>query len=122
MWAVKHFRHYLYGHCCHVFTDHEPLKSLLNTPHPSGKLAQWGLAVDLIIHYCPGKSNISADSLFRFPVDHPLMSKDSYVEDGDENSLVTTVVGHGNANKRKTSEPSTVVLVKLVEEEDSCHI
>ena len=57
VWAVKHFRHYLYGHCCHVFTDHEPLKSLLNTPHPSGKLARWGLAlqnVDLIIHYHPG--------------------------------------------------------------------
>ena len=24
--------------------DHEALKSLLNTPHPSGKLAHWGLA------------------------------------------------------------------------------
>ena len=40
VWAVKHFRHYLYGHRCHVFSDHEPLKSLLNTPHPSGKLAR----------------------------------------------------------------------------------
>ena len=50
------------------------------------------------------------------------MSKDSCVEDGDENSLVVAVVGHDNANKRKTSEPSTVVLVKPVEEEDSCHI
>ena len=26
--CVKHFWHYLYGHHCHVFTDHEPLKSL----------------------------------------------------------------------------------------------
>ena len=30
--AVKHYRHYLYGHGCIVFTDHEALKSLLNTP------------------------------------------------------------------------------------------
>ena len=29
----------IYGHRCHNFSDHEPLKSLLNTPHPSGKLA-----------------------------------------------------------------------------------
>ena len=45
MWAMKHFRHYLYGHKCEVFTDHEALKSLMNTPHPSGKLARWGLTL-----------------------------------------------------------------------------
>lgn len=32
VWAVKHFRHYLYGHHCTVLTDHKALKSLLNTP------------------------------------------------------------------------------------------
>ena len=36
VWAVKHFCHYLYGHKCHVYT---------NTPHQSGKLARWGLAL-----------------------------------------------------------------------------
>ena len=41
VWAVKHFRHYLYGHKCYVYTDHEALKALINTPHPSGKLARW---------------------------------------------------------------------------------
>ena len=44
MWATKHFRVYLYGHACDVYTDHEALQALLNTPHPSGKLAHWGLA------------------------------------------------------------------------------
>ena len=39
VWSVKHFTHYLYGHSCTVYTDHEALKSLLHTPHPSGKLA-----------------------------------------------------------------------------------
>ena len=29
VWAVKHFRHYLYGHRCTVLTDHEALKFLL---------------------------------------------------------------------------------------------
>jgi len=41
---------------------------LLNTPHPSGKLARWGLALqelDLSIQYRPGKLNQLADSLFR---------------------------------------------------------
>ena len=70
VWAVRHFRQYLYGHCCHVFTDHEALKSLLNSPHPSGKLARWGLAIqelDLHIHYKPGRKNEKADALSRSP-------------------------------------------------------
>ena len=71
VWAVKHFRPYLYGHKCHVVTDHEALKSLLNTPHPSGKLARWGLAIqelDLQIHYRPRRVNQAADTLSRFPL------------------------------------------------------
>ena len=71
MWSVKHFHHHLYSHRCVVYTDHEPFKSLLNTPHPSGKLARWGLAlqeVDLVLQYRPGKTNVAADSLSRFPI------------------------------------------------------
>ena len=70
VWAVKHFRHYLYGQRCDVCTDHEALKSLLNTPHPSGKLARRGLAlqeVNLHVHYRPGQKNTNADALSRSP-------------------------------------------------------
>ena len=52
--------------------DHKALKSLMNTPHPSGKLARWGLAlqkVDLHIHYRPGKKNANADALSRCRVE-----------------------------------------------------
>lgn len=69
--VVKHFRHYIYGHHCTEFTDHEVLKSLLNTPQPSGKLARWEMALqefDLTIEYCPGKGNTKADALSRYPV------------------------------------------------------
>ena len=71
VWAVKHFRCYLYGHHCTVLTDHEALKSLLRTPHPSGKLARWGMALqelDLTIEYRPGSRNQKADALSRYPV------------------------------------------------------
>lgn len=60
-----------------TYTDHEALKSLMNTPHPSGKLARWGLAlqeVDLHIHYRPGRKNANADALSRChtePQNHP---------------------------------------------------
>ena len=49
VWAIKHFRHY--GHPCTVYTDHEALRSLLNTPHPSGKLARWGMALQKLLLY-----------------------------------------------------------------------
>ena len=45
VWIIKHFRTYLYGHPCDVITDHKALQALLNIPHPSGKLARWGLAL-----------------------------------------------------------------------------
>ena len=68
VWAA---RPYLYGHHCTVFTDHEALKSLLNTPQPSGKLARWGMALqelDLKIEHRSGKHNANADALSRYPL------------------------------------------------------
>ena len=87
VWAVRHFRHYLFGQRCNVFTDHEALKALLNTPHPSGKLARWGLSLqelDLHIHYCPGSKNSHADALSRYPTE-------SSDQQGDEVSRVATL-------------------------------
>ena len=71
VWVAKHFRPYLYGHKSTVYTDNEALKSLLNTPQPSGKLARWGMALqelDLTIQHRSGKSNNNADALSRFPL------------------------------------------------------
>ena len=45
VWAIKHFRPYIYGLHYIVFTDHVALKALLNTSQPSGKLARWGMAI-----------------------------------------------------------------------------
>ena len=44
-WAIRHFCHYSYGHSCTVYTYHQALKSLLNTPQPSGKLAHWAIKI-----------------------------------------------------------------------------
>ena len=88
VWACKHFRQYLYGHHCQVITDHEALKALLNTPHPSGKLARWGLTLqelDLTIHYRPGRKNEKADALSRNPVGHG-------VEDHSDDARVVAAV------------------------------
>ncbi len=53
------------------YTDHPPLKALLKSPHPSGKLARWAQVIselDLDIRYKPGMQNANADTLSRAPV------------------------------------------------------
>ena len=45
VWAVWYFRPYLLGYHTIVYTDHFACLSLLNTPHPSGKLARWALTI-----------------------------------------------------------------------------
>ena len=81
VWSLRHFRAYLYGHKCIVYTDHSPVKSLLKTKHPYGKLARWREVVsefDLEVKYHPGHKNANADALSRSPVSQ------SELEDDDE--------------------------------------
>ena len=75
-YPANHFRAYLYGHKCIVYTDHAPLRSMLRAQHPSGKLARWSQSLcefDLELRYRPGRVNFNADALSRAPVDksHP---------------------------------------------------
>ena len=57
------------------FTDHKPLKSLLNTPQPPRKLATRRLIldIDLKIKYRPGRKDNNVDALFRYSEDLPSM-------------------------------------------------
>lgn len=37
VWAITHFRAYLYGHDVVIFTDHSAVRAVLEMPNPSGK-------------------------------------------------------------------------------------
>ena len=68
-------------------TDHEALKSLLNTPHRSCKLACWGLAIqelDLQIQYHPGIKNQKADALSCSPILRPAVEGEEVAAKGGE--------------------------------------
>ena len=59
---------------CRVYTDHAPVRSLLNMKHPSGKLTPWSESIaelDLEILYKPGHKNANADALSRSPIGPP---------------------------------------------------
>lgn len=120
VWATKHFRHYLYRHHCDVYTDHEALKSLLNTPHPSGKLARWGMVLqelDLCILYRPGKRNANANALSRFPLQS--MAKDSPHPFGIVAATSVPQVpakrGDISLGKRQREDPELLAIINYVE-------
>ena len=76
IWAVKHFRPYLYGRRFKIISDHKPLLRLFNFKDPSSRLFRWRLKLeehDFTVEYRPGKKNGNADALTRIP---PLEIKD----------------------------------------------
>lgn len=71
IWAVKHFRPYLYGKPFTIFTDHRPLAWLYSLKEPNSKLTRWRLRLqeyDFKIIYKNGKQNTNADALSRIKV------------------------------------------------------
>ncbi|KAA3461164.1 Retrotransposable element Tf2 [Gossypium australe] len=68
VFALKIWRHYLYGEKCRIFTDHKSLKYLMNQKDLNLRQWRWLELLkdyELVIDYHPGKANIVADTLSR---------------------------------------------------------
>ncbi|KAJ8753028.1 hypothetical protein K2173_008816 [Erythroxylum novogranatense] len=68
IFALKIWRHYLYGVATRVFTDHKSLKYLLTQKELNLRQRRWLELLkdyDLMIDYHPGKANVVADALSR---------------------------------------------------------
>ena len=68
MFALKIWRHYLYGEKCRIFSDHKSLKYLLNQKYLNLRQHRWlelFKDYDCIINYHPGKANVVVDALSR---------------------------------------------------------
>ena len=68
VFALKIWRHYLYGEKCRIFTNHKSLKYLLTQKKLNLRQRQWlelFKDYDCIIDYHLGKTNEVADALSR---------------------------------------------------------
>ncbi|KAL4360823.1 hypothetical protein GQ457_04G019820 [Hibiscus cannabinus] len=64
VFALKIWRHYLYGEKCHMFTDHKSLKYLLTQKDLNLRQRRWMELLkdyDLVIDYHPGKANVDLE-------------------------------------------------------------
>lgn len=71
VWAVKHFRPYLFGRKFHIYTDHRPLVYLFGMNNPSSRLTKFRLVLeeyDFTINYIRGSENVTADALSRIQI------------------------------------------------------
>ncbi|GJU92829.1 putative reverse transcriptase domain-containing protein [Tanacetum coccineum] len=84
VFALKTWRHYLYGTKCVVFTDHKSLQHILDQKELNIRQSRWLELLndyDCEIHYHPGNSNVVADALSRKERPKPLRVR----------ALVTTI-------------------------------
>ncbi|GKB22615.1 putative reverse transcriptase domain-containing protein [Tanacetum coccineum] len=75
VFALKMWRHYLYGTRCTVFTDHKSLQHILDQKELNMRQRRWLEFLsdyDCDICYHPGKANVVADALSRKERSKPL--------------------------------------------------
>nr|GFC47794.1 putative reverse transcriptase domain-containing protein [Tanacetum cinerariifolium] len=75
VFALKIWRHYLYGTKCTVFTDQKSLQHILDQKEPNMRQRRWLELLsdyDYDIHYHLGKANVVADALSRKEQEPPL--------------------------------------------------
>ena len=68
VFALKIWRHYLYGEKCEIYTDHKSLKYFFTQKELNMRQRRWLELVkdyDCEINYHPGKANVVADALSR---------------------------------------------------------
>ncbi|GJU16294.1 putative reverse transcriptase domain-containing protein [Tanacetum coccineum] len=81
VFALRLWRHYLYGTKCVVFTDHKSLQYILNQKELNMRQRRWIELLsdyDCEIRYHPGKANVVADALSRKERIKPLRVRDDY--------------------------------------------
>jgi len=90
IWAVIHFRPYIYGSKFTLYTDHQPIKRLMTNDKLTSKLAHWALILQenefKVIHR-PGITHQNVDTMSW----RPLTTSEDFLEAKQDFDKILTV-------------------------------
>ena len=102
VFAVKIWRHYLYGEKCFIYTDHKSLKYLPSQRELNLRQWRWMELIkdyDCVIDYHPGKANVVADALSRKTV-QTLRVLNAHLSLSDDGIVVAELIARPNLLNR----------------------
>ena len=94
VFALKIWRHYLYGEKCFIYTDHKNLKYLPSQRELNLRQHRWMELIkdyDCMIYYHPGKANVVADTLSRKSV-QTLQALNAHLSLTDDDEIVAKLI------------------------------
>ena len=102
VFALKIWRHYLYGEKCFIYTDHKSLKYLPSQRELNLRQRRWMELIkdyDCVIDYHPGKANVVADALSRKTM-QTLRALNANLSLSDDGTVVAESVARPNLLNR----------------------
>ena len=102
VFALKIWRHYLYGEKCFIYTDHKSLKYLPSQRELNLRQRRWMELIkdyDCVIDYHPGKANVVADALSRKIV-QTLRALNANLSLSDDGAVVAELIARPNLLNR----------------------
>ncbi|XP_028098494.1 uncharacterized protein LOC114298164 [Camellia sinensis] len=124
VFALKIWRHYLYGTTCEVYTDHKSLKYLFTQKESNMRQRRWLELIkdyDLQIHYHPGKANTVADALSRKNMGdlaNLFTKQKELVSELDKMSVEFKIHGQETVLAAVMAQPTLLEEIKLHQMED----
>ena len=94
VFALKIWRHYLYGEKCFIYTNHKSLKYLPSQRELNLRQHRWMELIkdyDCVINYHPEKANVVADALSRKSI-QTLRALNAYLSLSDNSAIVVELV------------------------------
>ena len=94
LFALKIWRHYLYGEKCFIYTDHKSLKYLPSQRVLNLRQRRWMELIkdyDCMMDYHPGKANVVADALSRKSM-QTLRSLNAHLSLSDDGTIVAELI------------------------------
>ena len=124
VFALKIWRHYLYGETCDIFTDHKSLKYIFTQKELNMRQRRWLELLkdyDAKIQYHPGKANVVADALSRknFGSVASLVTQPHLISDLERLDVELYVRGSDGSVASLKVEPNLISKIKDAQKNDS---